>query len=220
MIAWWIWLGRHVARRHAARRATVADPGDAATSLLIVFDLARWQVAIGRSGGARGVCSSTPPCWSLPAGSWPCPTRRRASSGRFACGARCAPAGQRSTAWWAAAGLAAGLACPSKYSSLFLAPGMVLWLAVSRRRPQTPCERRACWPPPRSRPRSSRLNIAWNAEHGWLTFAKQFGRVSPHAFATALSDRAHCSARSLLLNPLIAGCSPGLCRSSPSRGVD
>ncbi|MEJ0064064.1 MAG: glycosyltransferase family 39 protein [Caulobacteraceae bacterium] len=34
-------------------------------------------------------------------------------------------------AWWLAAGIAAGLACLSKYSALFLAPGILLWLALS-----------------------------------------------------------------------------------------
>ena len=34
-------------------------------------------------------------------------------------------------AWWLAAGLAAGLAVMSKYSGLFLAPGVLLWLALT-----------------------------------------------------------------------------------------
>jgi 4-amino-4-deoxy-L-arabinose transferase-like glycosyltransferase len=34
-------------------------------------------------------------------------------------------------AWWLCAGLAAGLACLSKYSALFLAPGVLLWLALT-----------------------------------------------------------------------------------------
>ena len=34
-------------------------------------------------------------------------------------------------AWWLGAGLAAGLAVLSKYSSLFLAPGVLLWLLLA-----------------------------------------------------------------------------------------
>src|SRR5262249_59344922 len=43
--------------------------------------------------------------------------------------------------WWLVAGAGAGLACLSKYSALFLAPGILLWLATSaesRRTLRTP----------------------------------------------------------------------------------
>ena len=42
---------------------------------------------------------------------------------------RCAvPGDARRGGWWLAAGVAAGLAVLSKYSALFLAPGVLLWL--------------------------------------------------------------------------------------------
>jgi hypothetical protein len=46
-------------------------------------------------------------------------------------------------------------------------------------------------------------NIAWNADHGWLTFAKQFGRVRPSSFAPQFVAKLVVD-QVLLLNPLIA----------------
>jgi hypothetical protein len=47
------------------------------------------------------------------------------------------------------------------------------------------------------------LNIAWNAEHHWLTFTKQFGRVTPGHFAPA-HLATFLAAQIFLINPLIA----------------
>jgi hypothetical protein len=46
-------------------------------------------------------------------------------------------------------------------------------------------------------------NIAWNAAHGWLTFAKQFGRVRAGGFAPEFLGKLALD-QILLLNPLIA----------------
>jgi len=46
-------------------------------------------------------------------------------------------------------------------------------------------------------------NVAWNADHGWLTFAKQFGRVSPHEFAPRYLIELALG-QILLLSPVIA----------------
>lgn len=84
--------------------------------------------------------------------------------------------------WWAAAGLAAGLATLSKYSALFLAPGVLLWLALKPRGWRvllTP------WPWAAAIIAAAlfTLNVAWNAQHHWVTFIKQFGRAVPGGFA-------------------------------------
>ncbi len=108
----------------------------------------------------------------------------------------------RSGAWWLAAGVAAGLACLSKYSALFLAPGVLLWLALSgegRRQLRTP------WPWLGAALTLAVFapNVGWNAEHGWLTFAKQFGRARPEGFAPQFLGKLLLD-QFLLLNPLIA----------------
>jgi 4-amino-4-deoxy-L-arabinose transferase-like glycosyltransferase len=82
--------------------------------------------------------------------------------------------------WWLAFGLLAGLALASKYTAVLLGAGVVLWLVASR-----PAWR--WW-------RDWRLwaggvlavlvfapVVAWNAAHGWASFAKQGGRAGADA---------------------------------------
>jgi len=78
--------------------------------------------------------------------------------------------------WWIATGIAAGFALLSKYTGFFLGAGILAWLAAA------PDQRRwffSFWP---------YLGAAlalliflpvviWNAQHGWISFALQFGRV-------------------------------------------
>ncbi|HTZ02626.1 MAG TPA: glycosyltransferase family 39 protein [Xanthobacteraceae bacterium] len=78
--------------------------------------------------------------------------------------------------WWYAAGAAMGLLLLSKYTGVFLLAGIGMWLAIS----------------PQMRPWLKRPEpyvaaaialvlfspvIVWNAEHHWVSFAKQFGRA-------------------------------------------
>jgi 4-amino-4-deoxy-L-arabinose transferase-like glycosyltransferase len=90
----------------------------------------------------------------------------------------------RRPGWWLAAGLAAGLAVLSKYSGLFLAPGVLLWLLAV---PGGRAELRRPWPWAAAVLAGLvfAANVAWNAQHHWLTFAKQFGRVAPHGLSLA-----------------------------------
>lgn len=105
-------------------------------------------------------------------------------------------------AWWAFAGVAAGLAVLSKYSALFLAPGIFLWLcstADNRRRLSTP----GPWLAAVTALAVVAPHIAWNAANGWVSVIKQFGRVSAQSF-----EPAHLvvliGGQFLLLNPIIA----------------
>ena len=81
--------------------------------------------------------------------------------------------------WWLWAGVAAGLSLLSKYSAFFLLGGAFLWLLLSpRMRPWL----RTPWP------WSAALlalliflpNLYWQTQHGWETFAYQFGRIIGH----------------------------------------
>ncbi len=105
--------------------------------------------------------------------------------------------------WWALAGLVAGLATLSKYSSLFLAPGIFLWVVASAERRKvlaTPWP----WLAGLIAGLVFAINVYWNAQHGWLTFTKQFGRVEATAFSPRFVVELLIT-QALLLNPLITG---------------
>lgn len=104
--------------------------------------------------------------------------------------------------WWALAGVAAGLAVLSKYSALFLAPGILLWLCLNagnRRRLSTP----GPWLAAVAAVAVVAPHIAWNAANGWVSVIKQFGRVGAQSL-----EPAHLveliGGQFLLLNPIIA----------------
>ena len=104
--------------------------------------------------------------------------------------------------WWLAAGAAAGLACLSKYSALFLAPGAVLWLAATepgRKRLKRP------WPWIAATVALAvfSLNVGWNAAHHWATFTKQFGRAAPGRLAPRYLLE-FLAGQFVLLNPAVA----------------
>jgi 4-amino-4-deoxy-L-arabinose transferase-like glycosyltransferase len=104
--------------------------------------------------------------------------------------------------WWAGAGLAAGLCCLSKYSGLFLAPGVLLWLLVT---PGGVAELRKPWPWLAAIVAAAVFlpNVLWNATHDWLTFDKQFGRVAAHRLSLTLLPE-FLLTQFVVLNPLLA----------------
>lgn len=79
--------------------------------------------------------------------------------------------------WWLAVGLFAGLGLLSKYTNLFLGAGIVAWLLA------VPEARRwfaswQLWAGGAVAALCAVPVVIWNAEHGWASFAKQFGRVA------------------------------------------
>jgi 4-amino-4-deoxy-L-arabinose transferase-like glycosyltransferase len=108
----------------------------------------------------------------------------------------------RRAVWWLVAGAAAGLAVLSKYSGLFLAPGVLLWLWLA---PGGRAELRkpGPWAAAVVAGLVFSVNVVWNAQHHWVTFAKQFGRVAPHGLS--LGHVAELlGAQFLLFTPLMA----------------
>ncbi len=199
MVAWWIWLGRHLAGDTALGVRLMPVLGSALTTLLVVDTvrlLGGTERAAGRAGlwfnatlliGAAALLA-TPDApatvfWSLSV--W-CLLKARQGPG---------------LSWWLAAGLAAGLATLSKYSALFLAPGVLGWL-LSSAPGREQLKRPGPWLAAVAALAVFSLNLAWNAGHDWLSFSKQFGRVAPHQFKPGYVIEL-LVAQALLLNPLI-----------------
>ncbi|HEU0082835.1 MAG TPA: glycosyltransferase family 39 protein [Bradyrhizobium sp.] len=79
-------------------------------------------------------------------------------------------------AWWLAVGAAVGLALLSKYTALFFGPAILIWLIA------VPELRRwllSPWPYLGGIVAFAIFSpvIFWNADHHWVSFAKQFGRA-------------------------------------------
>ncbi len=78
--------------------------------------------------------------------------------------------------WWLAAGVFGGCALASKYTAALLGAGLLLWLVATRegrawlRRPQP-------WAGAALALLVFAPVVAWNAAHGWASFAKQGGRT-------------------------------------------
>jgi 4-amino-4-deoxy-L-arabinose transferase-like glycosyltransferase len=82
----------------------------------------------------------------------------------------------RNAHWWLAAGLFAGLGLLSKYTNLFAAAGIGLWLIL------LPANWRwfrtwQLWAGGALTILLAMPVVIWNANHGWASFSKQFGRV-------------------------------------------
>jgi len=78
--------------------------------------------------------------------------------------------------WWAVVGVAAGLAAASKYTAVLLTPAVLLWLlAVPALRPWL--RRPAPWLAALAALAVFAPVLAWNADHGWVSFARQGGRL-------------------------------------------
>jgi 4-amino-4-deoxy-L-arabinose transferase-like glycosyltransferase len=199
VIAWQIWASRWLAGDGPLGVRLPAVLDSALTSLL-VFDIARllgasdegayraglWLNATLLIGAAAILATPDAPAtlfWSATVWS----LLRAMASGRLA--------------WWAAAGVAAGLASLSKYSSLFLAPGVLLWLLASKDR-RGQLLRPGPWLAAALAVGLFGINLAWNAQHHWLTFGKQFGRAVPEGFAPAHLVELLVG-QALLLNPLL-----------------
>ena len=200
MIAWWIWLGRHIAGDSALGVRLLPILASAATCFL-VFDLARLVGADRTTAVRAGIWFNA--MLLVAAGGFLAVPDAPASlfwTATLACVLRAARGG--SWRWWAAAGLTAGLAALSKYSALFLAPGVLLCLAVTpsgRGRLRSPGPWLACL----IAVGVFSLNVLWNANHQWLTFHKQFGRIAVHSFEPRYLIEL-IAGQAVLLNPVIA----------------
>jgi 4-amino-4-deoxy-L-arabinose transferase-like glycosyltransferase len=202
MVAWWIAAGRLFAGDTPLGTRLVAVLGTTVTSLLIH--------GIARSCGQSRSTSARAAIWynaTLLVGFGGHLIVPDGPSSMFWTGTLWLLLRARSASppaahgWWLGAGLAAGLAVLSKYSALFLAPGVLIWLVSS--------------PEGRARLRSAgpwlclavavavaSTNVAWNATHDWVSFEKQFGRAAAERFTPGHLIELVAS-QLVLLNPLL-----------------
>jgi 4-amino-4-deoxy-L-arabinose transferase-like glycosyltransferase len=200
MIAWWIWLGRHIAGDTALGVRLLPILASAATSFL-VFDMAALAGADRQVSERAGVWFNAT-LLVLAGGFLAVPDAP--ASLFWSLALWCALKAQRSSAltWWALAGAAAGLAVLSKYSALFIAPGILIWLVSSPVR-RAQLKKAGPWLACLIAAAVFSVNVAWNADHHWLTFDKQFGRVAIGRFAPRYLLE-FVAEQAVLLNPLIA----------------
>ncbi len=103
--------------------------------------------------------------------------------------------------WWLVFGIFAGLGVEAKYTNFFLGLGVVAWMIwdkPARKWLLTP------WPYLGALAALAVMapNLAWNAGHHWITFAKQFGRIEASHFTVQYVIE-FILTQPLLLNPLI-----------------
>src|SRR6185437_12338267 len=126
MIAWWIWAGVRVAG-DTALGVRLLPVASSLVSTLLVFDLG--QRLPGRRAGLTAAVLYNA---TITVGAGALLAVPDVPASLFWVLALWAMArAVAKPAFWLLAGAAAGLACLSKYSALFLAPGAVLWLALS-----------------------------------------------------------------------------------------
>jgi 4-amino-4-deoxy-L-arabinose transferase-like glycosyltransferase len=84
-------------------------------------------------------------------------------------------------AWWLAVGAAVGAALVSKYTALFFGPVILIWLLVV---PELRRWLRSPWPYLGGLVALAIFSpvLIWNADHHWVSFAKQFGRARVDGF--------------------------------------
>lgn len=217
MVAWWIWASTALFGDSEFGVRALSVVATAVTSLA-VFATAR-NLALGEAIAARGAVwfnstilvgvgailitpdSPSVMFWALAV--WVLADIRRTGAGWL----------------WLLVGIFAGLGCLSKYTNLFLGCGVLLWLIVerdARRWFLSPW----LWAGGLVAILVFLPTLLWNAEHGWISFAKQFGRVA--AEGIQLRYVAEFIASQIgLLNPLIAvfiGLGAWLCLRTLARG--
>jgi len=83
----------------------------------------------------------------------------------------------RNPTWWLVVGLCAGLGLLSKYTNLFVAAGILLWL-ISGPENRRHFRSWQLWAGGAVAGLLTLPVVVWNWQHGWASFAKQFGRVT------------------------------------------
>ena len=221
MIAWWIRAGMAIAGDTALGVRLLPVLSCAMTSLL-AFDLAQRLGASARTAERATVWYNATLIVGL-GGFLAIPDAPAVMFWMLALWCIVRAGDGRPARWWIGAGVAAGLAAISKYSALFLAPGVVIWL-VWRGGGWRALRRPWPWVTAAIAGAIFATNLVWNAEHHWVSFVKQFGRVAPHALTPSHFFEL-IAVEFVLLNPIISlfglrGAVQGIRRSGPPDGPD
>ncbi len=200
MIAWWIWLGRQLLGGTNLGVRLLPILASATTSFL-TFDVAR-LCGFDRALATRAGLWFNAMFLVLGGGFLAVPDAAAALFWVASLWASLRALRTQSLAWWGVAGVMGGLAALSKYSALFLAPGMMLWMVTTPHGRQA-LRRPGLWLAVLLAAGLFGLNVEWNAQHHWLTFAKQFGRIAPRAWAPEHLPE-FVLLQVVLINPLIA----------------
>ena len=105
--------------------------------------------------------------------------------------------------WWLLIGLSAGLGIQSKYSVLFLGPGILLWLALIPAN-RFWFRRWGLWTGGAIAALVASPLLYWNATHEWVSFLKQFGRTVPKSWSLHYLPE-FIGAMLLVMTPFIFG---------------
>ena len=109
----------------------------------------------------------------------------------------------RKDVWWLLVGASAGLGIQSKYSVLFLGPGILLWLALIPAN-RFWFRRWGLWIGGAIAAFVASPLVYWNATHEWVSFLKQFGRTVPKSWSLQYLPE-FIGAMLLLITPFIFG---------------
>jgi 4-amino-4-deoxy-L-arabinose transferase-like glycosyltransferase len=219
MVAWWIWLSTRIFGDTALGIRVPSILAALATSL-VVFCTAR-ELFSAESIGLRAVLwfnamilIGVGAIFSIPDASstlfWSISLWGIVAIWRRGC-----------ASLWLLVGLVAGLGCVSKYTNLFLGLGILVWLL-------DPSGRRWLFSPWLWAGGLIAVVVflpvfLWNAQHDWISFYRQFGRLAAHEITFRYLGEFVLSQVGLL-NPLIAffaalaGVAVWTKRAEPHRG--
>ena len=104
--------------------------------------------------------------------------------------------------WWIAVGIAAGFALLAKYTAFFLGAGILFWLLVAQKQRHWFV---SVWPYLGAAIALLMFApvVVWNAQHGWISFAMQFGRTASGSFTLRYIGE-FLGGQLLLASPFIA----------------
>ena len=200
MVAWWIWLGVHLVGDNplGVRLLPIVS---CALSTVLVYDVARLAGGAPADSERAGVWYNAMPLVAA-GGFLAVPDASAAFFWILSLWATLKALRDQALGWWLMAGAAAGLATLSKYSALFLGPGVLIWMAWTPSG-RSSLSRPGPWMALGVAASLFGLNLWWNADHHWLTLVKQFGRIAPHRLAPRYLVE-FVATEALLLNPLLA----------------
>ena len=104
--------------------------------------------------------------------------------------------------WWIAVGIAAGFALLAKYTAFFLGAGILCWLLIAKKQRHWFA---SPWPYLGAMVAFVMFApvVVWNAQHGWISFAMQFGRTASGSFTLRYIGE-FLGGQLLLASPFIA----------------